>query len=153
MSSIDFDNFLEASRVVTTIANGIYVVVVAATVLIPVRGITCIGMAVIGTLCSFPLTILSSSASISLIYAFCSIISFSISSLWPSVSAIYFAYEYSMAGSFSCFLKEAMSSFFFFSSSSTSLTFDGSYPILSTNSSRDFILLSLAREDIFSSFN
>jgi hypothetical protein len=33
------------------------------------------------------------------------------------------------------------------------LIFDGSYPIFSTNSSRDLILFPLAKEDIFSIFN
>jgi hypothetical protein len=132
--------------------DGIFVVVVVV-VLTHVRGTASNGITTICTLCSFSLTNLSNSASISFIYAFCSIISFSISSLWPSLSAIYFSCESSVAGSFRFFLKEAISVFFSFGNSSAALTFDGSYPIFNTNSSRDLILLSLANEDILSSFN
>jgi hypothetical protein len=63
------------------------------------------------------------------------------------------ACESSVAGIFNCFLRDSISTFFFFNNSSDALTFVGSYPIYNTNSSNDFILLSLAKEEIFSSFN
>jgi hypothetical protein len=153
MSSMDFTKLLEESKVVTGMTEGICTIGDVDIVLTHVIGTACKEMTIIGTLCYFSFTIVSSSASISLICAFFSMISFIISSFWPLVSANSFSYGSFVAGIFSCFLKDAMSVFFFFSISSTSLTFDGSYPILSTISSRDLILLSSSREDIFSSFN
>jgi hypothetical protein len=153
MSSVDFTNLLEESKVVTVMAGGIFVVGVVDTVLTHVIGTALSGMTVIGTLCSFSLTIFSSSTSISLICAFFSMISFIISSLWPSVSTISFSCGSSVAGIFSCFLRDAMSVFLFLRSSSAALTLDGSYPIFNTSYSRDLILLSLAKEDIFSSLS
>jgi hypothetical protein len=89
MSSIDFANFSDEFRTVTGMVDAIFYVV-CVVVLTPVRGIASSGMTDIGTLCYFSLTNLSSSTSISLIGAFCSIISFNISSLWPSLSSISF---------------------------------------------------------------
>jgi hypothetical protein len=157
ISSIYFSNFSDASIVVTGMATGISVVVVdvivVVDVLIPMRGISFSGMTYIGTLCSCSLTKFSILASISLIYAFFSMISFIISSLWPSVSTISFSSRSSVVGIFNCFLKDVISTFFFLMSYSTSLTLNRSYPIFNTNSYRDLILLSLAMEDIFSSLS
>jgi hypothetical protein len=150
---MDFANFSEASVVVTKVVVGLSVVVVVVTVLIPVMGTAFNGMISISTFCSFSLTNFSNSTSISLIYAFCSMINFNISSLWPSVSTIYFARGSSVVGIFNYFLREAISTFFFLRSSSVAFTFDGSYPILRTSSSKDFILLYFAKEDTFSSFS
>jgi hypothetical protein len=123
MSSIDFTNFLEASENFTGMADGIFVVVVLLT---PMRGDSSSGITTIYTLCYFSLTKLSSSYSISFICSFCSIISFDISSLWPSLSTISFAFESSVAQTFNCFLRDVMSSFFFYSSSLATLKLDGS---------------------------
>jgi hypothetical protein len=124
ISSIDFINFSEASGTFTGMVDGIYVVVVVFVVVVlnPVRGTASSGITVICTLCYFSLTNLSNSASISFICAFCSIINFSISSLWPSLSSISFAFESSVARSFNYFLRYSMSSLLFFNSSLTSLT-------------------------------
>jgi hypothetical protein len=150
MYSIDFTSFLEASGTFTGIVDGISTVVVVVVVLNPT---TSNGIKTICTLYSFSLINFSNSVSISFIYAFFSMISFNISSLWASLSTMSFSCESSVARSFNFFLKEAISTFFFFNNSSAALTFDGSYPIFSTKYSRDLILLSLAKEDIFSSFN
>jgi hypothetical protein len=80
-------------------------------------------------------------------------ISFSISSLWPSFSDTSLSCESSVAGSFNYFLRDVISTLLFFNNSSTSLTFFGSYPIFNTNSYNDFILLSLTKEEISSNFN
>jgi hypothetical protein len=153
MSSMDFTRFSNAPETCTGFSDGIYVDVDASVVIIHIRGNSSNGIMAIYTLCSFSFINLSISASISLICAFCSMISFIISSLWPSVSVTSLACEYSIAGSFSYFLRYAISTFFFFNNSSPALTFVRSYPIFNTNSFNDFILLSLAKEEIFSKFN
>jgi hypothetical protein len=104
MYSIYFANFFDASRAITGISDGISIVGAFDTVLTSMIGTTYNGMIVIGTLCSFSLTIFSISSSISLICAFFSMINFNISSLWPSVSTISFACGSSVAVTFSCFL-------------------------------------------------
>jgi hypothetical protein len=109
MPSMDFANFSDASMVVVEVAARISTVVDAtAIVLTHMRGIAFTRMTIIGTFYSFYLTIFSNSASISLSYAFFSMINFNISSLWSSVSAISFACGYFVEYIFSCFLKEAM---------------------------------------------
>jgi hypothetical protein len=105
------------------------------------------------TFLSFSLINLSISASISLICAFFSMINFSISSFWISVSSTSLVCESYVARSFNYFLSDVISTFFFFIRSSVALTLVGSYPILRTNSSNDFILLYLYKEEIFSIFN
>jgi hypothetical protein len=125
----------------------------AVVVLTPMRGTVLNGMTFIGSFYSFFFTNLSISASISLICAFYSMINFSISSFSPFVLAISLACESSVAGNFNCFLKDSMSTLCFLSSSSTTFMFEGSYPILSTNSSKDLILLSFAKDDTFSNFS
>jgi hypothetical protein len=149
ISSIDFTSLSEASE----ICIGIFVDVDTYVVLIPVRGTASSGIMASFTFFSFYFISLSISASISLICAFFSMINFSISSFWIYVSATYLVCESYVVGSFSCFLSDAISEFFFFINSSAALTLVGSYPILRTNSSNDFILLYLAKEEIFSSFN
>jgi hypothetical protein len=150
---MDFTIFSDAYETCIGIADGIAIDVDAFVVLILVRGTAYSGIMAICTFFSFSFIILSISTSISLICAFCSIISFSISSLWPSILATYLACEYYVSRSFNYFLRDAISTFFFFKNSSTSLTFVGSYPIFNTNSSNDLILLSLVKEEIFSRFN
>jgi hypothetical protein len=108
---------------VNGVVDGIYVV---DAMIAPKIGIALNGMNSIGFDFSFSFNNFSISASISLSCAFCSMRSFRISSFSPSFSAISFAYESSVGGSFSYFLKEAMSAFFFFIISSTTLTFEGS---------------------------
>ena len=150
---MDFTSLSDAFETCTGIADGIYVDVDPSVVLIPVSGTASSGMMANCTFFSFYFIILSISTSISLICALCSIISFNISSLWPSILATSLACESFVAGIFNYFLRDVVSTFFFFNNSSASLTFVGSYPIFKTNSSNDFILLSLAKEYIFSSFN
>jgi hypothetical protein len=143
------------SGAVSGVVDGSFVVLVVDTVVVltPVRGTTLSGMTSIGVACSFSFTNLSNSASISFICAFCSMISLSNSSFSPYVSAISLACESSVVGNFSYFLRDVMSSFFFLINSLAAFTFEGSYPIFSTNSSKDLTLLSSAKEDIFSNFN
>jgi hypothetical protein len=87
---MDFTSLSDASETCTGIVDGIYVDVDASVVLIPVRGTASSGIMAICTFCSFSFINLSISASISLICALCSMISFNISSLWPSVSSHFF---------------------------------------------------------------
>jgi hypothetical protein len=91
MSSMDFTNLSYAFVVVTEVTTGLLPVVVVVVVLIPMMGTKFNGMNYIVTFCSSSLTSFSSSTSISLIYAFSSIINFNIFYLWPSVSTISFA--------------------------------------------------------------
>jgi hypothetical protein len=119
--SIDVAKASDVPETATEVAEGIYVVVVTdvVTVLTPVRGIALSGMNSIGVSCSFSFNNLSNSASISFICAFYCMISFNNSSFSPSVSAISLACESSVAGNFSCFLRDAMSALFFLRNSST----------------------------------
>jgi len=149
MYSIDFTSLSDAPKVCV----GIDVDVETSIVLILVRGTTSRITMANCAFYSFSLIMLSISASISLIYAFCSIINLSISSFCIFVSSTSLVFESSMAGSFNYFLSDSISTFFFFINSSIALTLVGSYPILRTNSSNDFILVSLAKEEIFSIFN
>jgi hypothetical protein len=149
MSSIDFTSLLEASEVCV----GIDVDVENSVVIIPVRGIASSGTMENYVFFSFSLINLSISASISLIHAFCSIINLSISFFRLSVSTTSLFCESSVVGSFSYFLSDPISTFFFFIKSYVDLTLVGSYPILRSNSYIDFILLSFAKEDILSIFN
>jgi hypothetical protein len=89
ISSIDLARVLDVSRTVTGVVDesSSMEVVDAVAVLTPVRGAALSGMTSMGYVCSFSFTNLSNSTSISLIYAFCSMINFSISSFWPSVLA------------------------------------------------------------------
>jgi hypothetical protein len=111
---MDFSSSTVFSRAFSGVADGIYDVVVIATVVVvtPVRGTALSVMTSIGVACSFSFTNLSSSSSISLNCAFCSMINLSISSFSDSVSAISFACASSVGGSFSCFLRDAMSNYF-----------------------------------------
>jgi hypothetical protein len=155
ISSIDFASSIDFSIVVSGVADGSLAVVVldAFAVLTSVRGTGLSGITSMGVSYSFSFTNLSISTSISFIYAFCSMINFNISSFSPSVSTISLACESFVGGIFSCFLRDSMPTFFFLSISLANFTFKGSYPILRTNSSIDLILLSFAKDDIFSSFN
>jgi hypothetical protein len=150
---MDFTSFSNAYETCTGIVDGIYANVDASFFLILVRGTTSNGTMSIYTFCSFSFINLSISSSISLICAFCSMIRFNISSLWPSVLATSLDCEYFVTISFNYFLIDVISTFLFFYKSSVALTVVGSYPIFNTNSSSDLILLSLAKEEIFSSFN
>jgi hypothetical protein len=152
---MDLANSTVFSRDVIGVAEGISAVEVFATdvVLTLVSGTVLNGMTSIGVDCSFSFTNVSSSASISFNCAFYSMINLSISSFSPSVSAISFACASFVGGIFSCFLRDVISAFFFLSISSTDFTFKGSYPILRNNSSNVLILLSFAKDDIFSNFN
>jgi hypothetical protein len=119
ISSIEFSRVSYVSRTVTGVVDGSSTMVVAnvVVVLTPVRGTALSGMTSMGTICSFSFNNLSNSASISLIWAFFSMINFNISSFWPSVSTIFLSSESFVAGNFNCFLNDAMSAFFFFRSS------------------------------------
>jgi hypothetical protein len=141
---MDFTNSTFFSSAVNGVADGIFAVVVVGKVVVLTlaRGTTLNGMTSMGIDCSFSFNNCSNFASISFIFAFCSMISFNSSSFSSSVSAIYLARESSVGGNFSFFLRDAMLALFFFNISSASFTIEGSYPILSTNSSKDFILLS-----------
>jgi hypothetical protein len=150
---MNFTSFLDTSKTCTGIADEIFVDVDASVVIISIRGISSSGIMAIYTICSFSFINLSISSSISLICALCSMTSFNIYSLWPSISTTSLACGYSIARSFNCFLRDVISTFFFFNNSFASLTFVGSYPIFNTNSSSDLILLSLAKEEILSNFN
>jgi hypothetical protein len=155
ISSIDLASSTDFSRAINGVIDGSYIVAVVddVTLLIPVRGNTLSGMTYMGVACSFSFTNLSISASISFICALCSMINFSISSFSPFVSAISLVCESFVADNFIYFLKDAMSEYFFLIISSSAFIFEGSYPILRTNSSKDLILLSFAKDDIFSSFS
>ena len=134
MSSIDFTSLSNASEVCV----GIDVDVENSVCLVPVRGNTYRGTMANFAFFSFPLINLSISASISLIYAFFSIINLSIYSFCLFVSATCLVCESYVARSFNCFLSDAISTFFFLINSFVALTLVGSYPILRTNSSNDF---------------
>jgi hypothetical protein len=111
MSSMDFTSFSDASETCNGIVDGMSIDVDAYAILILIRGIASSGIMSICALCSFSFINLSIYVFISLICAFCSMIRFNISSLWPSVSTISLACEYYMAGSFNYFLRDAISTF------------------------------------------
>jgi hypothetical protein len=121
--SMDLARSVVFSWDVTGISDGTVVTVVVLALEI---GMELNGMTSIGFICSFSFNNISISSSISLSCAFCSMSNFSILSFSPSFSAISFTYESYVCGSFSCFLKEAMSSFFFFIIFSVALKFKGS---------------------------
>jgi hypothetical protein len=81
ISSIDLATVSVVSRIVIGVAVGSFVVVVAdaITVLTPMSGTALSGMTSMGVVYFFSFINLSSSISISLICAFCSMINFSIS--------------------------------------------------------------------------
>lgn len=99
---------------------------------------------------SFSLSNCSICSSIFFIYMFFSIMSFNISSLCCSFSAISLVLGSSVESNFNCFFKAVISIFFFWSISSIALQSWGSYPILIIISSKDFNLLSLAKDGSFS---
>jgi hypothetical protein len=150
ISSIDFANSTVFSRDVSGFANENSTSDVVFT---PESETALNGMTSMCFNYFFSFTSFSISASISFSCAFYSMINLSISSFSLSVSAISFACDFTIGGSFNCFLKDDMSSFFFLIISSTAFTFEGSYPILRTSSSNVLILLSLAKDDIFSNLN
>jgi hypothetical protein len=150
---MDFTSLSDASETCIGIVDGIVVDVDPSIVMITIRVTASSGIMDRYKFFSFSFISLSIFSSISLIYAFFFMINFNISSLCLSVSATSLVCEYYVVGSFSCFLRDFILAFFFFNNSYVALTFVGSYPILRTKSSNDFILLSLAKEEIFFSFN
>jgi hypothetical protein len=123
MSSIDFTNLSEESNVF----GGFDVDVETYVVLIPIKETSSSGTMAKCEFFSFSLINLSISTSISLIYAFCSTISFRIYFLCISISATYLVCEYSVGGSFNYFMSDDISKFFFLINSFVSLTLVGSY--------------------------
>jgi len=162
---MDFTSFFGSSKVYARGTVGVeilLVIFVAVDVVVDVeafvrtmvaRGIASSEIITNYELYSFSFISLSIYACMSLIYAFCSIINMRISSFWLYVSPTSFACGFSVAGIFNFFQSAAMLVFLFLTIHSTSLILLRSYPILMTKSSKDFILLSFAKEETFSSFN